>query len=62
VDIQGLTDRFRMVAQSNPQTQILIQADERVPHGKVVQVMDLARTSGLQRLAIVTQRRSNQRR
>ncbi|MFQ5684903.1 MAG: ExbD/TolR family protein, partial [Candidatus Binatia bacterium] len=59
VDIQGLTDRFRMVAQSNPETEILIQADERVLHGKVVQVMDLARTSGLQRLAIVTQPRSN---
>ncbi|MBI2358954.1 MAG: biopolymer transporter ExbD [Deltaproteobacteria bacterium] len=34
---------------------MLIQADQRVAHGRVVEVMDLARTAGLARLAIVTQ-------
>jgi biopolymer transport protein ExbD len=34
-----------------------ITADEDVPHGRVVTVMDLARTEGLARLAIATQTR-----
>ena len=33
---------------------VLFQADEGVPHGKVVQVMEAAREAGLTRLAIAT--------
>ena len=36
--------------------QVLIRADRRVPHGLVVAVMDAARSAGLTRLAIMTQR------
>ena len=36
------------------ETLVLIQADEGVPHGRVVSVMDLARRAGLVRLAIAT--------
>lgn len=60
IEMKHLGDRFREVAQTNQQTQILIQADERVPHGTVVRVMDLARTARLHRLAIITQPRSDQ--
>jgi biopolymer transport protein ExbD len=35
-------------------TMVLVQADQGVPHGKVVRVMDLARRHGLDRLAIAT--------
>jgi len=38
----------------NPDTLVLIQADQGVPHGRVVAVMDLARRQGLERLAIAT--------
>ena len=31
---------------------VIVQADEGVPHGKVVQVMELAKTAGLAQLAI----------
>ncbi|MBI2088597.1 MAG: biopolymer transporter ExbD [Deltaproteobacteria bacterium] len=55
VDLNGLGAQFKKAADSNRDTQILIQADQRVAHGKVVQVMDLARSAGLYRLAIVTQ-------
>jgi len=55
IEPRALRDRFAEAAQASPETQVLIQADERVSHGKVVEVMDLARTSGLHRLAIVTQ-------
>lgn len=58
VDLDGLGAQFKKAAVSDRETQILIQADQRVPHGKVVQVMDLARSAGLYRLAIVTQPRS----
>ena len=34
---------------------LVIRADKEVPHGRVVEVMDLARTEGLSRLAIATQ-------
>ncbi|HTP50764.1 MAG TPA: biopolymer transporter ExbD [Anaeromyxobacteraceae bacterium] len=38
----------------NPDTLVLVQADEGVIHGRVVAVMDLARRQGLPRLAIAT--------
>ena len=38
----------------NPETLVLVQADEGVAHGKVVAVMDMARREGLPRLAIAT--------
>jgi len=40
---------------ATPDTQVVIKADKQVDHGRVVQVMDLARTYGLQRLAIATE-------
>jgi len=52
-------NQFGKASQSNPKTQILIQADQQVTHGRVVEVMDLARSAGLHRLAIVTQPKSN---
>ncbi len=38
----------------NADTLVLVQADEGVPHGRVVAVMDQARRAGLARLAIAT--------
>ncbi|MPZ76667.1 MAG: biopolymer transporter ExbD [Deltaproteobacteria bacterium] len=54
VNAQNLAAQFRQAAQANSNTQVLIQADEQVSHGKVVEVMDFARKAGLHRLAIVT--------
>ncbi len=36
----------------NPDTLVVVQADEGVPHGKVVEVMEMAKTAGLGQLAI----------
>lgn len=55
VERKELASHFQEAGRSHPQTQVLIQADERVAHGTVVQVMDLARSAGLHRLAIITQ-------
>src|SRR5688572_23530972 len=36
----------------NPETLVIIQADEGVPHGRVVQIMERAKGAGLAQLAI----------
>lgn len=62
VDLRGLRDHFKKASQSSRESQVLIQADQQVAHGKVVEIMDLARNAGLHRLAIVTQPKSNKER
>jgi biopolymer transport protein TolR len=46
---------FTEAAKRAPDTIVILQADEDVPHGKVVEVMELAKSSGLGHLAIATQ-------
>ncbi len=41
-----------MAKEKNPQTMVIVQADEGVTHGKVVQVMEMAKSAGLAQLAI----------
>jgi biopolymer transport protein ExbD len=36
----------------NPETLVIVQADEGVTHGKVVEIMELAKAAGLAQLAI----------
>jgi biopolymer transport protein ExbD len=54
VDEATLADVLAKAHQRDPDTLVLVQADEGVIHGKVVAVMDLARRQGLPRLAIAT--------
>ena len=54
IDEAGLKDVFAKAHSDNPDTLVLVQADEGVLHGRVVAVMDLARRQGLPRLAIAT--------
>ena len=58
VTLQALGARLRELAGESRDPQVLIRADRRVPHGLVVAVMDAARSAGLTRLAIMTQRES----
>jgi biopolymer transport protein ExbD len=53
-DNDALRTAFQTTAARNAETVVLVQADEGVPHGRVVQVMELARAAGLTRLAIAT--------
>jgi biopolymer transport protein ExbD len=43
---------FDQAKAANPDTLVIVQADEGVPHGTVVQVMELAKKAGLAQLAI----------
>ena len=43
---------FTEAQAKDPDTVVIVQADEGVPHGTVVQVMELAKVAGLGQLAI----------
>lgn len=53
VDWATLDDKLS-AASADTQTLVIIKADTNVEHGRVVRVMDLARSKGLNRLAIAT--------
>lgn len=52
VSQEELKSAFTTAKEKAPETVVIVQADEGVPHGKVVQVMELARGAGLAQLAI----------
>lgn len=52
---EALGRSFDQAALNDPNTMIIIKADAKVDHGRVVAVMDLARGKGLTRLAIATE-------
>ena len=55
VDYSGLTAAMDSAAQKNPGTLVLLKADQEVGHGRVVAIMDAARSRGLTQLAIATE-------
>ena len=55
VDFAGLKAALNRAAQENPSTLIVLKADRAVDHGRVVAVMDAARSRGLTQLAIATE-------
>jgi len=52
----ALKAKFEEAAKRDPDTQVIVQADEATHHGRVVGVMELAKSAGLRRLAIATRR------
>ena len=55
VDWSALNAAFIDARENNPSTLVIVKADKEVDHGQVVAVMDLARSLGLNRLAIATE-------
>ncbi|MBR2979355.1 MAG: biopolymer transporter ExbD [Myxococcaceae bacterium] len=55
LDETGLGALFESAARASNGTTLILQADKGVPHGRVVQVMELAKSKGLANLAIATQ-------
>ena len=51
---EQLQRMLTLAAGADPSTMVIIKADTDVDHGRVVGVMDLARSRGLTRLAIAT--------
>ncbi len=54
LDESALQAAFDAAHARSPDTIVMFQADEGVAHGRVVQVMEMARRAGLTRLAIAT--------
>ena len=49
---EELRRAFDKAKAENPDTVVIVQADEGVPHGTVVEVMEMAKKAGLAQLAI----------
>jgi biopolymer transport protein ExbD len=54
VQESDLRNLFKSAVAKDASTQVIIEADEGVTHGTVVHVMEIAKDSGLVRLAIAT--------
>jgi biopolymer transport protein ExbD len=52
VSADELKAALNAAKEKNPDTLVIVQADEGVPHGKVVEVMEMAKGAGLGQLAI----------
>ncbi len=54
ITLQDLEGRLAILRQKESNPSLLINADEQVPHGQVIKVMDLIRLSGITTMSIVT--------
>lgn len=52
VDRSALEATLKSTHDAHPNTQVVVQADEGVPHGKVVEVIELAKAAGLAQIVI----------
>ncbi|MBW4615906.1 MAG: biopolymer transporter ExbD [Desmonostoc vinosum HA7617-LM4] len=57
IAVDSLASKIRSLVNANPQSLVIINADETVVHGKVVAVMDQVRQVEGAKLAIATQRK-----
>ena len=55
ITIEALKNILETESRRNPEIMLIIKGDYDVAHGKVVEVMDLAKVSGVSSLAIATQ-------
>ncbi len=56
VSADTLAKTFADAFKRDPETQVVVQGDEASHYGRVVAVMELAKSAGLRRLAIATRR------
>jgi len=53
VALDELVRQLQLLAQANPQTEVLLRADKTVSYGRIVEVMGAAQTAGLSRIGFV---------
>lgn len=53
LSLGALQQRLNDIARQDPQTEVQLRADARVPYGQVVAVMDAAQQAGLSRIGFV---------
>ena len=52
IDVERVQATIARLLAEQPDASLVIQADERVPHGKVVRVMDEAKAAGIANIAV----------
>ena len=55
VDISKLKDVLDSIRRSKPLINVYLRADKEAPYGAIVQVMDLVKRAGIDRLGMVTE-------
>ncbi len=53
LDAAALAARLKDAAARNPDTEVQLRADSRVPYGRIVEVMGIAQKAGLARIGFV---------
>jgi biopolymer transport protein ExbD len=61
ITAEELKKAFEDAKARSPDTLVIVQADEGVPHGRVVEVMEMAKVAGLAQLAIGVRETSTQK-
>jgi biopolymer transport protein ExbD len=57
VPLNQLEERIKLLLPYYQDKIVVIRADESVPHGLVVKIMDISKTAGAQKLAIATEKK-----
>ncbi|MFD2179561.1 ExbD/TolR family protein [Veronia pacifica] len=57
VDVERLEEKLAFLLMDKPEAGLLIQADKRAFNGTVVNVMDIARRVGIQKIALSAEKR-----
>jgi biopolymer transport protein ExbD len=57
VSLHELKARLFAVLQADPEATVVMNADEKISHGRVIEVMDYVRLSGISNMAIATKPR-----
>lgn len=52
IERERLRERLKEEAALNPELRIVLSADASIPHGKVVELLDLARQAGVTKIAL----------
>lgn len=55
IGLARLEDRLKSLRAASPEISVYLRADRDVPYGTVVQVMDLIKRAGIDKLGIVTE-------
>jgi biopolymer transport protein ExbD len=58
IEIDDLGEKLQQLMPESSDKSLIINADKGVPHGLVVQVMDIARGNGVKKLVIATEQKN----
>jgi biopolymer transport protein ExbD len=59
IDPNQLSEKVKNELDNNPNSLVVLEADQNVTHGKVVRIMDLIKKGGAERIAIATKPRQD---